>query len=125
MRVAIVDDEIIFRKQIEQALTEILDNQIYTIDKFESGDELISSKGKYDIVLMDIEMPGINGIYVLRKLRMDARFNQCPVVMLTGNKTRETVVECIQCGAQGYLTKPVTPLSLKLRLRQYLGGVQG
>lgn len=67
MRVAIVDDEIIFRKQIEQALTEILDNQIYTIDKFESGDELISSKGKYDIVLMDIEMPGINGLEAARR----------------------------------------------------------
>ena len=70
MRVAIVDDEIIFRKQIQQALAEILDIQRYTIEMFESGDDLINSQRKFDIVLMDIEMPGINGFEAARRYKM-------------------------------------------------------
>ena len=117
-----VDDDVMILKTLQS----ILEDE-FRVVAVNGGDQALKYTANHvpDLVLLDYEMPGINGIYVLRKLRMDARFNQCPVVMLTGNKTRETVVECIQCGAQGYLTKPVTPLSLKLRLRQYLGGVQG
>lgn len=73
-----------------------------------------------DMILMDYEMPGHNGLYLLQKIRIDERFNNCPVIMLTGNKDRQTVMSCFAAGAQGYLAKPVNALSLRLRVRQHL-----
>jgi len=74
-----------------------------------------------DIVLLDYEMPVKNGLFLLRRLRLNPAFNNVPIIMLTGNKDKEVVMESIQSGAQGYLTKPVNPISLKLRVRQYIG----
>ena len=74
-------------------------------------------------VLMLLFLLPLIGLFVLRYMRQKKEFNNVPVIMLTGNKEKATVVSCIQSGAQGYLTKPINAMSLILRVRQLLGVV--
>lgn len=116
--VLVVDDDVMSLKNLQT----ILKNE-YKVVAIPSADQAI----KYfdtkipDIVILDYEMPVKNGLFVLRYMRQKKEFNNVPVIMLTGNKEKATVVSCIQSGAQGYLTKPINSLSLVLRVRQLLG----
>ncbi|MBR5789706.1 MAG: response regulator [Lachnospiraceae bacterium] len=116
--VLVVDDDVMSLKGLQSAL-----KNEYKVIAIPSADQAI----KYfdtkipDIVILDYEMPVKNGLFVLRHMRQRKEFNNVPVIMLTGNKDKETVVSCIQSGAQGYLTKPVNAISLILRVRQLLG----
>ncbi|MCR4955778.1 MAG: response regulator [Lachnospiraceae bacterium] len=118
--ILIVDDDVMILKTLQG----LLKGEYKTV-AVAGADQAIKYCGTNvpDLILLDYEMPDKNGMYVLKKLRMDARFNQTPIVMLTGNKEKKTVVACIQSGAQGYLTKPINPMSLRLRVRQYLGNI--
>lgn len=119
-KIVVCDDEVMMLKQIEK----ILEDE-YSVVCINGGDEMIKYCAKFvpDLIILDYEMPDKNGVYVLKRLRMDERFNYCPIIMLTGNKDRETVVSCVSAGAQGYLVKPVKAMNLKLRVRQFLGTV--
>jgi putative two-component system response regulator len=116
--VLVVDDDVMSLKNLQA----ILKNE-YKVVAIPTADQAI----KYfdtkipDIVILDYEMPVKNGLFVLRYMRQKKEFNNVPVIMLTGNKEKSTVVSCIQSGAQGYLTKPVNAMSLVLRVRQLLG----
>lgn len=59
-----------------------------------------------DLVLLDVQLPDADGFDVLRKLRVHPRLQHVPVIMLTGCATREGVLQALQTGANGYLTKP-------------------
>lgn len=118
--ILVIDDDVMMLKTLQSLLKDD-----YKIVALTSGDEAMRYCAKFipDMVLLDYELPGQSGISVLKQMRMDARFNMCPIVMLTGNNERNTVMESIRAGAQGYLVKPVAPMTLRLRIRQYLGGV--
>lgn len=63
-------------------------------------------KQKIDLVILDINMPFVDGITVLKQIRSFSRLSDIPVVMLTALDDRDTTLECIRIGACGYVTKP-------------------
>jgi two-component system response regulator len=77
---------------------------IFATGKF-AGTRDISSPPK--LVLLDIQMPKVNGIEVLQKIRSDARTKKTPVVMLTSSKEDPDVQKCYALGANSYIVKPV------------------
>lgn len=120
--VVVVDDDVMTLKSIQAMLKD--EYKIIALPSAMQAIKYFETKVP-DIVLLDYEMPVKNGLEVLRVIRSKSGFNNVPVIMLTGNKEKQTVVSCIQCGAQGYLTKPVNSISLRLRIRQLLGVVPG
>lgn len=70
----------------------------------------------YDLMLLDIMMPEMNGYEVLRRLKADARSRDIPVVMISALDEVETVVRCIELGAEDYLPKPFDPVLLRARI---------
>ena len=98
----IVDDEVDFRESACRYLKRIG----FRVDEAEDGEEAlnVSVNKKFDVVILDIHMPGMGGIDVLRKL-MD-REDPPKVIMLTGGGTIENAVESIKLGAYDFLTKP-------------------
>lgn len=74
----------------------------------------------FDLVLLDLLMPGINGIDVLKRLRDDARTAAIPVVMMSGVDATDSVVRSIEAGADDYLVKPLDPVLLRVRLSALL-----
>ena len=71
---------------------------------------------KFDIVLLDINMPGITGIQVLEHIKSNPTTRDIPVMMITAEHDNETVLQCINSGAADYIKKPVEPALLRSRL---------
>jgi CheY-like chemotaxis protein len=70
----------------------------------------------FDLVLLDVEMPEMDGYQVLEQLKADQRLRDIPVIMISAVEELESVVKCIELGAQDYLPKPFNPVLLRARL---------
>jgi adenylate cyclase len=70
----------------------------------------------FDLVLLDIEMPQMNGFEVLGEMRKDLQLRDLPVIVTSSLEGLDNVVRCIELGAEDYLTKPVNPVLLKARI---------
>jgi signal transduction histidine kinase len=75
----------------------------------------------YDLVLLDIMMPEIDGFEVLATIKSDERLRHIPVIMISALSESESVARCIEMGAEDYLTKPFNPILLKARVGACLG----
>ena len=71
----------------------------------------------FDLVLLDLMMPGMSGYEVLERLKNDAWLRQIPVIMVSALNETESVIRCIQAGADDYLPKPINPTLLRARIR--------
>src|SRR5258708_27373403 len=78
--------------------------------------ELIA-KRPFDVVLLDIMMPGVDGLSVLREVRRTRSVAELPVIMTTARDTRSSVVDALDAGANDYVTKPIDLLVLMARIR--------
>jgi CheY-like chemotaxis protein len=70
----------------------------------------------FDLVLLDVMMPELNGYEVLERMRADERLRHVPVVMISATDQVESVVRCIELGAEDYLPKPFDPVILRARI---------
>src|SRR5205085_5798944 len=70
----------------------------------------------FDLVLLDVEMPEMDGYQVLEYIKADTRLRDIPVIMISAVEELESVVKCIELGAQDYLPKPFNPVLLRARL---------
>ncbi len=70
----------------------------------------------FDLVLLDLMMPDLNGFQVLERLKADQRLHALPVIMVSGLGETDSVVRCIEAGAEDYLTKPFNPVLLRARI---------
>jgi CheY-like chemotaxis protein len=109
-----IDDE----KANRELLRRRLERQGYTVQLGESGKrclELVSGT-RFDLILLDLGMPGMDGIEVLQKLKQDPVHRSIPVIMISGSDDTEKIVKCILLGAEDYIFKPFNPVLLKARI---------
>ena len=114
MRLLIAEDE----KALADALTEILTLHKYSVDTVYDGEEALdylNSAIEYDCIILDIMMPKVDGITVLKTLRKQK--NTTPVLMLTAKSEVEDKVLGLDSGANDYLTKPFATQELLARIR--------
>ncbi|MFQ5904679.1 MAG: sigma-54-dependent transcriptional regulator, partial [Candidatus Binatia bacterium] len=114
--ILLVDDESDFRATISDHLEE----QGYQVSSLASGQEAIlaAQEREFDVALLDIKMPGIDGIDLLRMLKEIEP--SVEVIMLTGHATVETAVRAIKLGALDYLSKPVRLSELEVTIAKAL-----
>jgi YesN/AraC family two-component response regulator len=112
-RILIVDDEETLRLSMKARL----ETAGFVADVAENGEEALGKMKheEFDVVLMDIKMPGMGGIEALRLF--NELFPKTDVVMLTGFADFSTAIECLKLGAKDYLVKPVDATELVARLR--------
>lgn len=115
-QILIVDDE----RSIRDTLQDILEDEGYVITTAANAElaRAALKASEFDLILLDIWMPDVDGITLLRESR--ARGLQCPVVMISGHGTVETAVEAIQHGAYDYLEKPLTTAKLLVTIDRAL-----
>jgi two-component system KDP operon response regulator KdpE len=111
--VLIVDDE----RSIRASLRTILSGLGFVIVEAARGEEALSltRTAQFDVVLLDINMPGMSGIEVCRMLRRN--FARLPIIMLTVQGSEDRKVEALDAGADDYITKPFQLRELIARLR--------
>lgn len=114
-RILIVDDS---PKDIELIISALSENNLGNeIDVAEDGEEALDylyKRGAFShivklpaVVLLDIKMPKMNGIEVLRHVRSKSRFKGIPIIMLTSSSEEKDLAECYKLGANSYVVKPV------------------
>ncbi len=113
IRVLIVDDEAAIRRALRPPLAE-LGFQVHEASRGEEALQLLHST-PVDVVLLDINMPGIGGIETLRRIR--ALAPRLPVLMVTVRDGEEEKVEALELGADDYVTKPFSIRELVARIR--------
>jgi two-component system KDP operon response regulator KdpE len=113
IRILVVDDELAIRRALRPPLLE-LGFQVAEASRGEEALQLLRAGG-YDVVLLDINMPGIGGIETLRRIRNFAP--RLPILMLTVRDQEEDKVAALDLGADDYVTKPFSMRELIARIR--------
>ena len=113
MKLLLVEDNI----QLSKALSALLKRNSYLVDTALDGEEalLCTKDYQYDVIILDIMLPKIDGLEVLRRLRRDK--NQTPIILLTARTTVEDKVKGLDLGADDYLPKPFSTDELLARIR--------
>ena len=116
MRILLVEDDV----AIAQSLKEGLEDEAYAVDVVHDGDEgyRTAMADDYDVIILDVMLPEMNGYEVCRALRKDG--NQTPILMLTARDAERDIVEGLDVGADDYLAKPFSFEVLLARLRALL-----
>jgi DNA-binding NtrC family response regulator len=101
-RILLVDDEVVFTTNMSKLLT----SRGYRVTAVNSGDAAIQEleKNDYDVVVLDLKMPGMDGITTLKEIKKLDLFTQ--TLILTGHGSIDTALEAVRLGAYDYLTKP-------------------
>lgn len=113
MRILLAEDE----RSLSRAVVALLEKNNFTVDAVYDGQEALAylEAGNYDAVILDIMMPKLDGLEVLRRLRQ--RGNAIPVLMLTARSEVADKVTGLDTGANDYLTKPFSTAELMARIR--------
>lgn len=113
MRLLLAEDE----KSLSKALTAILEHNKYSVDPVYDGEDALYyiENGEYDGAILDIMMPKMDGIEVLKRLREEG--NLIPVIMLTAKSELDDKILGLDSGANDYMTKPFEPAELLARIR--------
>ncbi len=119
LRIVLIDDHTLFRVGLEGLLESRGIEIAASVDNGEDCVKLVEEKNP-DVVLLDMRMPNINGIGILKILR-DNKLSM-PIVMLTTSTEESDLVESLRAGAQGYLLKDMEPDSLVIALRDIVDG---
>jgi len=114
----VIDDNKVNR----MVLSRSLEQQGHIVDTAENGLEGLEKirTGSFDLVLLDIEMPEMNGFEVLEACLKDVNLRQIPIIMTSAMEEIDAVVKCVELGAEDYLTKPVNPILLRARVNASL-----
>lgn len=123
LRVFIVDDSVVMRKIVERSLRQAgLD--LAEVKEAGNGAEALAvlAKAAVDLILCDINMPVMDGLEFVRRLKEVANAKGVPVVMITTEGSESQVIQALSAGARGYIRKPFTPDQVKEHVLPLLNG---
>jgi adenylate cyclase len=117
-RILIADDNRMNRLLLGRGL----EQQGHTVVSAEHGREALEllRRDNFDLVLLDVLMPVLDGYEVLAELKLEPRLRDIPVIMTSSLDELDSVVKCVEMGAEDYLTKPVNPVLLNARINASL-----
>jgi CheY-like chemotaxis protein len=116
--VMVVDDEGVYRELI----VDVLGESDFRVSGAESGPVALTrlKNRKPNMILLDFQMPGLNGLETLRRIKADSNLHAIPVIMLTGDSEKTLVRECVMAGAVDFVVKPSNRATLIAKIRAHL-----
>ncbi len=127
MKILIVDDYSTMRRIIKNVLHEIGYDNTDEADDGKTALPMLQGGG-YDFLITDWNMPGMQGIDLLKAVRANEKTAKLPVLLVTAEAKREQIVLAAEAGVNGYIVKPFTPETLKEKIGKIferLGATQG
>ncbi|MBO1255212.1 chemotaxis response regulator CheY [Alteromonas sp. 5E99-2] len=115
MKILVVDDFSTMRRIIKNLLKDLGFGNIQEADDGSTALPMLQ-QGDFDFVVTDWNMPGMQGIDLLRAIRADDKLKHMPVLMVTAEAKKEQIVAAAQAGVNGYVVKPFTAGTLKEKL---------
>ncbi|WP_116137445.1 chemotaxis response regulator CheY [Trinickia diaoshuihuensis] len=119
MKILVVDDFPTMRRIVRNLLKEL---GYSNVDEAEDGAAGLSrlQGGGFDFVISDWNMPNMDGLEMLKRIRADAALSHLPVLMVTAESKKENIIAAAQAGASGYVVKPFTAATLDEKLTKIL-----
>ncbi|MCJ8319579.1 MAG: chemotaxis response regulator CheY [Colwellia sp.] len=115
MKVLVVDDFSTMRRIVKNLLRDLGFTNIQEADDGSTALPMLQG-GDFDFVVTDWNMPGMQGIDLLKAIRADANLAHIPVLLITAEAKKEQIVMAAQAGVNGYIVKPFTAGTLKTKL---------
>jgi two-component system chemotaxis response regulator CheY len=116
MRVMIVDDSSTMRKIVTTQLNNLSITDVIQAENGRDGLEKLSEHMPVDIVLLDINMPIMDGMVMLKRMREHRVYDKVKVIMVTSESEKAKVIESIYAGANDYIVKPFKPENFKRKI---------
>ncbi len=113
-RILVVDDDESNRDMLSRRLTR-LGHNVSVAENGRRALEMLAGEA-FDLMLLDLQMPELNGYQVLERLRADAALRDIPVIVLSASDDTSRIAQCIEMGAADYLAKPFEPVLLRARI---------
>lgn len=117
-KILVVDDE----KDIGELLVYSLQQEGCEVDVIQDGQQVLGRlrSKTYDLVILDLMLPGISGIEICRQIKKDPELESLPVIMLTAKSTETDKIVGLEMGADDYITKPFSPREVLARVKAVL-----
>ncbi len=118
IRILVVDDE----PDVLELLIYHLEKEAYRVDVADTGDKALkmARENLPSLLVLDLMLPGINGLEICRLLKCDPKTRDIPILMLTARAAEEDRIKGLELGAHDYVTKPFSPRELVLRIKNLL-----
>lgn len=126
LTILLVEDDLADQKLIKISLrNEKIANDLCTVRTGEEGIDFLYRRGNYsdgtpqpDLILLDLNMPGMGGKEFLRRIKEDEKLKQIPVVILTTSEAEKDIIDSYKLQASGYVHKPVTLVEFKEAMKK-------
>lgn len=118
-RILLVEDDRNHRWVMKRVLDSAFGEEI-SVEEADSGEKAIERASRapgLDLILLDLHLPGIGGLEVIRQLRANPRTKGLPIVVLTSSQEKDDIREAYECGANSFVSKSDTPELMFQRLR--------
>jgi len=124
MKILVVDDFSTMRRIVKNLLRDLGFTNTHEADDGNTALPMLQS-GNFDFLVTDWNMPGMQGIDLLKAVRADDRLKSLPVLMVTAESKREQIIEAAQAGVNGYIVKPFTAATLNEKLGKIFERIDG
>ena len=115
-KILVVDDEEDILKLLEYNLSK----EEYKVTCVSSGEDALLRTNRHDMIILDLMLPGVDGLEICKRLKSDEKTKKIPIVMLTAKGEDADIVAGLELGADDYITKPFSPRVLVARVRNVL-----
>jgi len=117
MQILVVDDFSTMRRIVKNVLRELGFSNLKEAEDGAPALQMLKTT-KIDFVVTDWNMPGMTGLELLKAIRADEKLKTIPVLMVTAEAKREQIIEAAQAGVNGYVVKPFTAQTLKVKMEK-------
>ena len=121
MKLLVVDDSSTMRRIIKNTLARLGYKDVLEGADGVEGWNVLDSNPEIDMLITDWNMPEMNGLELVKKVRADSRFTDLPIIMVTTEGGKAEVITALKAGVNNYIVKPFTPQVLKEKLGAVMG----
>jgi two-component system, chemotaxis family, chemotaxis protein CheY len=124
LKLLVVDDSSTMRRIIKNTLSRLGYEDVFEGEDGVQGWEVLNNNPDIGMLITDWNMPEMNGLELVKKVRKDTRFIDLPIIMVTTEGGKTEVITALKAGVNNYIVKPFTPQVLKEKLSAVLGTEQ-
>ncbi len=121
MRIITVDDSSTMRRIIKNTLKRIgYGDEVLEAENGKEALEVLENK-EVDLIITDWNMPVMDGLTFVKKIRSDKKYDDVPIIMVTTEAAKEDIITALKAGVNNYIVKPFTPQVLKEKIETVMG----
>jgi len=121
LKLLVVDDSSTMRRIIKNTLARIGHKDVLEAENGKEAWSIMQANSDIDVLITDWNMPEMNGLELVKKVRAESKYEDLPIIMVTTEGGKKEVITALKAGVNNYIVKPFTPQVLKEKLEDVLG----